>query len=643
MTLRNRSALILVGLCGVAFAQNPNSAVFPGAVATDQNLLVANNNATTTLTAAINATTTTVPLAASIGNLPAAITIDSEILDCTSAAGLNYTCSRAFNGSTAASHAFRAIVRGNFIAFHLNQADAEIKAIEGALGINLANAGGVNVVIFGADRTGTSDSTTAFTNAVSYASSLHDCVFVPPGQYKITGSIASPALGQMCIHGAANAVPYTGVLSGTPPRGSSLIQQQNNADTISLTGLSNVIDGLDFTIASGVTGVTAIYGIDTSTQPFSHNRLTNNTIHGYSTGATQGTYLAVGIDIESIGANSNNNLITGNRVELATVGYKLNGASSSEVVNANQFFGNAASNNTTAAVLTNASEMHPFQLEMEGNGTGIVGTSVCCTVFMVDQGEQSAPRLTLDSTSHDNTYFSPERSGANGDFVNNGGSSSPNSMIDLSGIWQGINSSLQRWFCFACVGSSANRTPNLAILQVQTDSSGTRPVFRAGASNNPDSIDDISLGPLGTDGISPAPYYFASHAAASTMPGSTPMALFDQYNTTGQGNNGGGCVAIAQGSGNTIMSQDCGYYFNSSGTAVSVHAFGVLNGSGTLIFPANVNGYGGMTLNGAIPQPTCNASTGGTFFYVGHTTGVKDTVQVCAADSTNTYAWRSIY
>jgi hypothetical protein len=42
-------------------------------------------------------------------------------------------------------------------------------------------------------------------------------------------------------------------------------------------------------------------------------------------------------------------------------------------------------------------------------------------------------------------------------------------------------------------------------------------------------------------------------------------------------------------------------------------------------------------------QPTCSSGTPGQFWYSGHSTGVKDSVAVCAADATNTYAWRTIY
>jgi hypothetical protein len=40
---------------------------------------------------------------------------------------------------------------------------------------------------------------------------------------------------------------------------------------------------------------------------------------------------------------------------------------------------------------------------------------------------------------------------------------------------------------------------------------------------------------------------------------------------------------------------------------------------------------------------SCSVSTAGTFNYIAGASGTKDTVQVCAKDSMNTYAWRTVY
>jgi hypothetical protein len=126
------TAALLSGIA-VLYPQNPNSAVFPSGVASDSDLLVANNNATTTLAVPINASVTTVTLTSASGFVtPLALSIDSEILRCTSNVGTAYTCSRGFNNTSAAAHGFRAIVKANFVSWHVNQTNAEVKAIESA-------------------------------------------------------------------------------------------------------------------------------------------------------------------------------------------------------------------------------------------------------------------------------------------------------------------------------------------------------------------------------------------------------------------------------------------------------------------------------------------------------------------------------
>jgi hypothetical protein len=123
-------------LCAIALlAQNPNAAVFPGAVATDNDLLVQTDapNARTTLALAINATATSIKFATAPFVTPLAITIDGEILLCTSHVTVTYTCSRHFSGTTATAHGLAAVAHANVIAYHHNQLAAETKVIETAL------------------------------------------------------------------------------------------------------------------------------------------------------------------------------------------------------------------------------------------------------------------------------------------------------------------------------------------------------------------------------------------------------------------------------------------------------------------------------------------------------------------------------
>ena len=120
---------------------NPNTAVFPAAIATDTNLPPGTDLYQTSLTAGITNVQLTVPVAAVPSNFPCVITIDNEEILVSSTIGLNLqVTTRAFNGTVAASHLVGAVVSGNLVSWHINQIEAEIKAIETFIG-----AGGVSV------------------------------------------------------------------------------------------------------------------------------------------------------------------------------------------------------------------------------------------------------------------------------------------------------------------------------------------------------------------------------------------------------------------------------------------------------------------------------------------------------------------
>jgi hypothetical protein len=129
-------------------AQNPNSPVFPSAVVNDQDLLVAKNLASSTLTAAITASDMSIPVVdGSEFTAPLVVAIDDEYIRICSISGNTLTvCTggRGFDGSTAAAHSAGAEVQGVHAAHHHNQLAAEVKAIETALGANLGNVAASN-------------------------------------------------------------------------------------------------------------------------------------------------------------------------------------------------------------------------------------------------------------------------------------------------------------------------------------------------------------------------------------------------------------------------------------------------------------------------------------------------------------------
>ncbi|HWR51229.1 MAG TPA: hypothetical protein VN428_08990, partial [Bryobacteraceae bacterium] len=138
-----RAVVLLVVMAGLALAQ---TARFPGAVATDQDLLTAVDNAFSQLAAPIPdaaALTVSVNSGASVaGKSNFSVTIEAEqVLICSVTGNTLNVCAggRGFAGTTAAAHPAGVAVRGNNTAWHHNAQSAEIRAVESALGANLAN------------------------------------------------------------------------------------------------------------------------------------------------------------------------------------------------------------------------------------------------------------------------------------------------------------------------------------------------------------------------------------------------------------------------------------------------------------------------------------------------------------------------
>lgn len=115
-------------------AQNPNTAAFPTTVATDSDLLAAKRLSESTLSGTINSSTTSVSVADGTQFLQyAVIRIDNEEMKITGISSNTLTVTRAFNGTTAASHTSGAAVRGVITSYHHNQLAAELKAAEARL------------------------------------------------------------------------------------------------------------------------------------------------------------------------------------------------------------------------------------------------------------------------------------------------------------------------------------------------------------------------------------------------------------------------------------------------------------------------------------------------------------------------------
>ncbi len=127
--------IIFAGLLAVAlYGQNPNTSAFPTTVATDTNLAVAKRLSQSTLSGSINSSVTSLNVADGTQFLTSEIIrIDSEEMQVTGIATNTLTITRAFNGTTAASHTTGATVSGIVTSHHHNQLAAEVKTIEDRL------------------------------------------------------------------------------------------------------------------------------------------------------------------------------------------------------------------------------------------------------------------------------------------------------------------------------------------------------------------------------------------------------------------------------------------------------------------------------------------------------------------------------
>lgn len=118
---------------GVMFGQNPETAVFPDGLVADDDLLIALNGVSTTLSVEVTstiATEFTVTSSAQITAFPTGCWVDSEIVKVASKAGAVLTVVRGFNGTAAATHLVDATFICGPIAHFNNQTNVELKAMQ---------------------------------------------------------------------------------------------------------------------------------------------------------------------------------------------------------------------------------------------------------------------------------------------------------------------------------------------------------------------------------------------------------------------------------------------------------------------------------------------------------------------------------
>lgn len=117
------------------------TAVFPGAISSSQNLKVSVNGVATLLTQNIGSTDSLFQVSSCAGIVPyVLITIDTEIMNVTGCSGTTVVVAgRGFDSTVPAVHQSGAVIYAYVDAWHHNGLAVEIEAIEAALGVNLAN------------------------------------------------------------------------------------------------------------------------------------------------------------------------------------------------------------------------------------------------------------------------------------------------------------------------------------------------------------------------------------------------------------------------------------------------------------------------------------------------------------------------
>lgn len=114
-----------------------NTAIYPTRAITNNDIGLAIDNFYTTLTSAINASVTTLPVNTTTGSITPIIlglargTSSFESVLCTSKTSTTFTsCTRGFNNSTAKTHNKSSSVTNDVSSFYINQLVAEVLAIE---------------------------------------------------------------------------------------------------------------------------------------------------------------------------------------------------------------------------------------------------------------------------------------------------------------------------------------------------------------------------------------------------------------------------------------------------------------------------------------------------------------------------------
>ena len=219
--------------------------------------------------------------------------------------------------------------------------------------------------------------------------------------------------------------------------------------------------------------------------------------------------------------------------------------------------------------------------------------------------------------------------------------------------------------------SLASQSANF-LLAGPTTGSAAAPSFRALVAADIPSLDTSKLttgtmatARLGSGAASSSTCLLGNSTWGACGAGSGPAGSSTQFQFNNSGSFGGaanvlfnsstGQVTMNQsGNGNNVLygkrvtdTSPTGNFVLFQNQATSVDLFKV-DVSGNVTLNSATGTQDILTVQNAVQltsgtRPTCDSTTRFTFWVVAGAVGVKDTVEVCAKDAANAYAWRAIY
>ena len=666
--MRKLVAFVLL-MSAVAFGQNPATAVFPGAVTTDSTIFVATPNSTSRLTLAINAVELAIHVADGTkfrgGNI---ITIGTErMLVCSVLANVLTLCtgSRGFDNTVAAAHSAGLVVDGLFSSRHYNQVAAEIKEMQKVIVGPIV----YNVKSYGAKGDGTTDDTAAIQAAIDAAHAAGGgTVVMPLGTYALTESLhikagvqlvgtsnsgviiqprdkafASTVAWQVPTWTAANGAVYSVIVFDSTASHASLQNVTVRANSANQTVVGYSLATFD--IGASYSTVSDTRLIDDSNVKggaatiFGTTSIRNQIINNYIQGASN-TCLAPNIGMSGIFAQGTGGIIRGN--------YLTGICDDVIVVNGSpQFAG-------TQALDTLVEDNYVVINQSAAMGIGFQA------IHVENNSRVKVVRNVIISANPTNYYcmeVSPSQLGGGGDADTHTVSLTDNY---CNGLRVGLNVSGGIAETTSFIKTEANHFVGgilgITIYGLMTDFSSVGDTI-SGVSGNgaevigadtkiPSRISFVGLTVLnsGTIGGSYDCGIMLRNTAANSPPLEFILSAIRSTDTR---------IGAAK-------TQDYAFCMNPNNSMANLTIVGSqlqgnrvssLNIDGGLAAIAGVRFVGNLT-DEAVPdvlgsirlidqgsKPTCDATTRGTIWRDDGGTGVADTIEVCAKNSSNTYAW----